>query len=85
MFQTLGNLTANPSIGLLWLDWNNGSTMQATGRARCVWDRRALESRPGAQRLIEVTIDVVREHDRAMPARWTLFEPYERNPAVRVS
>ncbi|HEX2321869.1 MAG TPA: pyridoxamine 5'-phosphate oxidase family protein [Streptosporangiaceae bacterium] len=85
MFQTLGNLTVNPSIGLLWLDWNNGSTLQVTGRARIVWDRRALESRPGAQRLIEVTIDAVREHDRAMPASWTLIEPYERNPAVRVS
>jgi predicted pyridoxine 5'-phosphate oxidase superfamily flavin-nucleotide-binding protein len=82
MFQTLGNLTVHPSIGLLWLDWAAGSALQVSGRARIVWDPRALQSRPGAQRLVEVTIDGVREHERAMPASWTLIEPYERNPPV---
>ena len=82
MFQTLGNLTVHPSIGLLWLDWAGGSALQVTGRARIVWDPRALQSRPGAQRLVEVTVDDVREHERAMPASWTLIEPYERNPPV---
>ena len=82
MFQTLGNLAVNPSIGLLWLDWNNGSTLQVTGHARIIWDPQALETRSGAQRLVEVAIDAIREHERAMPASWTLIEPYERNPRV---
>lgn len=82
MFQTLGNLTVNPSIGLLWLDWASGSALQVTGRARIIWDPRTLQSRPGAQRLVKVTVDDVREHEWAMPASWTLIEPYERNPPV---
>jgi predicted pyridoxine 5'-phosphate oxidase superfamily flavin-nucleotide-binding protein len=80
MFQTLGNLTVNPSIGLLWLNWSNGSSVQVTGRASIIWDRRVLESRPGARRLVEVAIDAVLEHDHAMPASWMLIEAYGRNP-----
>ena len=82
MFQTLGNLSVDPRTGLLLVDWESGSTLQLTGRARIVWDPRALRSRPAAERLIEVTIDSVRECERALPARWRLVEPYQRNPPV---
>jgi predicted pyridoxine 5'-phosphate oxidase superfamily flavin-nucleotide-binding protein len=82
MFQTLGNLTVNPRTGLLFLDWETGSTLQLTGRAQIIWDPQALRSRPGAERLIEVGLDAVHEHQRAMPGRWNLIEPYPRNPAV---
>jgi len=82
MFQTLGNLTVNPRTGLLLLDWETGSTLQLTGRAQIVWDAQALRSRPGAERLVEVRLDAVRESPRALPARWRLIEPYRRNPPV---
>jgi predicted pyridoxine 5'-phosphate oxidase superfamily flavin-nucleotide-binding protein len=82
MFQTLGNLTVNPRAGLLFVDWETGNTLQLTGRAQIVWDAQALRSRPGAERLVEVTVDAVHEHERAMPARWNLIEPYRRNPPV---
>jgi predicted pyridoxine 5'-phosphate oxidase superfamily flavin-nucleotide-binding protein len=82
MFQTLGNLTVNPRTGLLLLDWETGSTLQMTGRAQIVWDAQAIRSRPGAERLVEVRLDTVHEHPRAMPARWRLIEPYARNPPV---
>ena len=85
MFQTLGNLTVNPSIGLLWVDWSNGSTVQVTGQARIVWDRRAREPRAGVQREVVVAIDAVRELERAIPASWTLIEPYKRNPPVNAT
>ena len=84
MFQTLGNLTVDPRAGLLLLGWETGSTLQLTGRARIVWDAQAVQSRPGAERLIELTVDAVRECQTAMPNRWRLVEPYQRNPpAVR--
>jgi predicted pyridoxine 5'-phosphate oxidase superfamily flavin-nucleotide-binding protein len=82
MFQTLGNLAVNPSAGLLFVDWETGSTLQLTGRAQIIWDAQALRSRPGAERLVEVRLDAAREHERAMPARWSLIEPYRRNPPV---
>jgi predicted pyridoxine 5'-phosphate oxidase superfamily flavin-nucleotide-binding protein len=82
MFQTLGNLTTNPQAGLLLIDWQTGSTLQLTGRAHVVWDAQAVKSRPGAERLVEIAIDAVHEHEQAMPARWSLIEPYQRNPPV---
>ena len=82
MFQTLGNLAVNPRAGLLFADWQTGSTLQLTGRAQIVWDAQALRSRPGAERLVEVRLDAAHEHERAMPARWSLIEPYRRNPPV---
>jgi len=53
-----------------------------TGKARIIWDQQAVSARPGAQRLIEITVDGVHEHDQAMPVRWSLIEPYQRNPPV---
>ena len=82
MFQTLGNLTVDPRTGLLLIDWETGSTLQLSGRARIVWDAEELRSRPGAERLIEFTVDAVRECQRAMPTTWRLVEPYQRNPLV---
>ena len=47
MFQTLGNLAVNPRTGLLFLDWETGTTLQLTGRSRIIWDPKALRSGPG--------------------------------------
>ena len=82
MFQTLGNLAINPRAGLLFLDWETGTTLQLTGQAQIVWDPQALWSRPGAERLVEITVDAVYEHEQALPARWRLIEPYQRNPPI---
>ena len=82
MFQTLGNLTVNPRIGLLFVDWETGSTLQLTGQAKISWDEAAVRAWPGAERLVEVRLDAVREHDRAIPDRWTMVEPHPRNPPL---
>jgi predicted pyridoxine 5'-phosphate oxidase superfamily flavin-nucleotide-binding protein len=82
MFQTLGNIERDPRAGLLFLDWQTGTALQLTGRARIVWDEAEIASRPGAQRLVDVEIDAVHEHDRAMPARWRLVETSRLNPPV---
>jgi hypothetical protein len=34
MFNTLGNLTAHPQAGLLFVDFATGDVLQLTGRAR---------------------------------------------------
>lgn len=44
MFQTLGNLAVNPRAGLLFVDWETGSTLQLTGRAQIIWDLLVLSS-----------------------------------------
>jgi uncharacterized protein len=66
MFNTLGNLAADPRAGLLLVDFEHGHTLQLSGRARIEWDPAAREGMPGAERVVEFEIDQVR--DRAQGA-----------------
>jgi hypothetical protein len=34
MFQTLGNISTDPRVGLLFVEFDSGTTLQLTGRAR---------------------------------------------------
>src|SRR5216683_1623326 len=85
MFQTLGNIAVDPRVGLLFIDWQTGSAVQLTGRARIVWDKGEVADWPGAERLVEVAIDAVCEQERALPARWDLIEASRVNPPLRAS
>lgn len=61
MFNTLGNLAADPRAGLLLVDFEGGGTLQITGRATIVWDRALLAGFEGAERLVEIAVDAVVE------------------------
>jgi predicted pyridoxine 5'-phosphate oxidase superfamily flavin-nucleotide-binding protein len=82
MFLTLGNLMLNPAAGILVPDWGTGSLLHLSGTARTVWDADEIARVPGAQRLVEFSVEAVREISAASPLRWT--EPgYSRfNPPV---
>ena len=57
MFNTLGNLTAYPPAGLLFVDFATGDVLQITGRARVdpdftvVFDVQAVREMPGGSTL----------------------------------
>ena len=53
MFQTLGNIVTDPHVGLLFIDFECGSTLQLTGRARIIWDANRVANFAGAERIIE--------------------------------
>ena len=38
MFNTLGNIVADPRAGLLFVDFERRATLQLTGRAEVIWD-----------------------------------------------
>jgi predicted pyridoxine 5'-phosphate oxidase superfamily flavin-nucleotide-binding protein len=61
MFNTLGNLAADPQAGVLLVDFEGGDTLQLTGRAAINWDAAAVADFQGAERLVELTIDEVVE------------------------
>jgi predicted pyridoxine 5'-phosphate oxidase superfamily flavin-nucleotide-binding protein len=61
MFNTVGNLTADPRAGLLLVDFGGGETLQLSGRATIVWDRERVAAFEGAERLIEIAVDAVVE------------------------
>ena len=73
MFQTLGNLAVDPRVGLLFVDWESGTALQVSGRAQLLWDGTEVGAFPGAERVVDVEVDVVRECPRALPYRWRLL------------
>ncbi|WP_433003743.1 pyridoxamine 5'-phosphate oxidase family protein [Kribbella sp. CA-294648] len=69
MMMTLGNLQEDPSAGLLFIDWQNGTTLQVSGRAKVEW--HADPAMPGAQRQVTFAIDRVVQLDRGSPLAWS--------------
>jgi uncharacterized protein len=61
MFNTLGNVSLQPQVGLLFPDFEEGHLLQVTGRATVHWDPRGSTSPRGPQRLVTVSVDEVVE------------------------
>jgi len=74
-FNTLGNLVMDPRVGLLFVDFRNGSLLQISGRASIDWDFRGLVDYPGALRLVAVTVERVVHLEAMLPLRWTAVAP----------
>ena len=75
MFNTLGNIAANPKAGLLFLDFDTGSTIQLIGEAHIIWDAAEIAKHNGAERLVSFRIEQVVEIENRLPLRWE-FESY---------
>lgn len=54
MFRTLGNMTANPAVGLLFIDFDTGTRLRVNGNASVDLDGPALASHPGALCVVRV-------------------------------
>jgi uncharacterized protein len=80
MFQTLGNIVANPKAGLLFMDFEKGNTLQLAGEARIIWDRKRVQELAGAERLVEFKIDEVIERKNVIPLRWSFMSYSPFNP-----
>jgi uncharacterized protein len=59
MFNTLGNITADPHAGVLLVDFETGATLQLSGIARILWDQEAVAAFEQAERLVELTVEAV--------------------------
>ncbi len=81
MLNTLGNITANPNAGLLFVDFERGSTLQITGKAQVVWDDDRAAEFPGAERLVRLKIEEAIEIAGATPLRWQFVQYSPFNPA----
>ena len=81
MFQTLGNLQANPQAGLLLIDFASGATLQLAGTTHIIWNRQRVAEFAGAERLVEVTVAEVVEIADAHPFRSHTVEYSPFNPA----
>jgi len=82
MFQTLGNLTVDPRIGLLIVDWETGRTLQLSGVAEIIWEGPEVERRLNADRVIAIEVHAVADQVRALPIRFELRHPYPLQPPL---
>jgi uncharacterized protein len=82
MFQTLGNLHADPRAGLLFVDFSSGASLQLTGRATVDWDAARAATLPGAERVVDFAVDEVVEirDARAPRHRFVARSPF--NPTA---
>jgi hypothetical protein len=80
MFNTLGNLEVNPRAGLLLPDWATGGLLHVTGSAAVDWNPDHARPVPGAERLVDFTVDKVVRIAGASPLRWSEPELSRFNP-----
>ncbi len=78
MFQTLGNLTADPPAGLLFIDFKTGTTLQLTGRAAIDWMPTRHGDRFHTGRSVTFTPQRAVRIPHALPLRWVLraYSPF---------
>ena len=84
MFNTLGNFTANPRAGLIFLDFESGRTLQLSGRPEILYDMKDIpDETGGTQRYWLLHIDRWLEVTQA-PVSWEFLDasPYNPNHAV---
>ena len=55
MFKSLGNIRANPAVGLLFMSFEKPKRLRVNGTATVSTDDAALELFPGAQLLVRLT------------------------------
>jgi predicted pyridoxine 5'-phosphate oxidase superfamily flavin-nucleotide-binding protein len=83
MFKSLGNIAANPHVGLLFIAMGEKAwRLRVNGRAEVVTDDPAMAELPGAQLLVKVTpIDIFPNCPRYIP-RMAIEEPSAYAPAA---
>jgi predicted pyridoxine 5'-phosphate oxidase superfamily flavin-nucleotide-binding protein len=69
-YNTLGNLQLNPRCGLLFLDFDTGTTVQIAATAEIVWEGPEVRRFAGAERLIRFHVTERVTAERAVPLRW---------------
>ena len=81
MFNTLGNFSANPRAGLVFLDFDHSRTLQLIGRPEILWDQDDAESKTGGTRRFWL-LQVERWREMAVPAtvRWEFLDYSPFNP-----
>ena len=81
MFKSLGNIAANPHVGLLFIAMGEKpGRLRVNGRAQVVRDDPDLAAIPGAQLLVKVTpTDIFPNCPRYIP-KMTLEEPALTSP-----
>ena len=85
LFNTLGNFVVNPRAGIVFVDFENGTTLQLTGRAEIFWDQEdprheTGDETGGTRRFWELHIDHWLEIEKAHELEWSFLDYSPYNP-----
>jgi predicted pyridoxine 5'-phosphate oxidase superfamily flavin-nucleotide-binding protein len=78
MFNTLGNLTVNPQAGLLFIDFEQGSTLQLSGLASIDWSPERARNFAGAERVVDFELGEIIDTPAGFPLK-AKFRQFSRN------
>jgi predicted pyridoxine 5'-phosphate oxidase superfamily flavin-nucleotide-binding protein len=81
MFNTFGNIVANPRAGLLFIDFDSGRTLQLSGRAAIDWDPARAATLAGAERILDFELDEVIDNPHGFPLRYEFHDYSHFNPS----
>ncbi len=59
MFKSLGNVLANPGVGMLFIDFEKPQRLRVNGRASVSWDDPLLAEFAGAKLIVRVEADAI--------------------------
>jgi hypothetical protein len=83
MFNTLGNFTANPRAGLIFLDFESHRTLQLIGRPEILYDVEGSgEETGGTNRYWQFHIERWLEIDHAPQLVWEFLDASPYNPSL---
>jgi predicted pyridoxine 5'-phosphate oxidase superfamily flavin-nucleotide-binding protein len=82
MFRSMGNLTANPKVGLLFVDFERGGRVRVNGSATLSATDPLLADFPGAQQIVRVRAERIfpncpRYIHRMKLVEYSVFAPRE--------
>lgn len=81
MFNTLGNFAVNPHAGIVIPDFDNGRTLQLTGRAQVLWDVDDPRNETGGTgRYWEFEINRWIESENSLPGSTEFLDYSSHNP-----
>lgn len=80
-FNTLGNIVAHPSAGLLFIDFVTGDLLHMAVDVEVIWDGDEVKAFDGAQRLLRLHIRQALRVERCLSLRWS--EEAELSPVLK--
>ena len=79
MFLTAGNLTVNPKVGMVFIDWETGTRLRLSGYATIEENDQVTGGFPGAQFVVRVRVREIFANCRRYVHKYKLVE---RSPFV---
>lgn len=59
MYRSLGNIVANPQVGMLFIDFQTPRRLRVNGRARIAFEDPLIDEIPGAELAVHVAVEAI--------------------------